>query len=285
MYNLKLNYMKMTKWILISILFPFFCVAFGQEMKQGLIPKSITYRKPKSLFNGQNLKGWYTFVQKRGKNMDPKNVFTVVDQQIRISGEEWGCITTNKQFENYRLALEFRWGGKTEGNRIDKARDSGLLLHSTGEDGGSAGIWMHSIECQIIEGGTGDILVVGDGSEKFSITASVASEKQAGSYRYQEGGSPAVLNKGRLNWYGRDENWQDVIGFKGKQDIEKPMGEWNTLECIAHENEIIVYLNGVLVNRAREVKPSKGQIQIQSEGAEIYVRNIELSKQKKSRNN
>jgi hypothetical protein len=45
----------------------------------------------------------------------------------------------------------------------------------------------------------------------------------------------------------------------------------------------MVYLNGVLVNRAREVQPSKGQIQIQSEGAEIYVRNIQLTKQKKSR--
>jgi len=272
--------MKMTYFTLTALLFSLGSVILGQEM-----PNSIQYRKPTPLFNGHNLKGWYTFVQKRGKNIDPKNVFTVVDQQIRISGEEWGCITTKKQYENYRLALEFRWGGKTEGNRIDKARDSGLLLHSTGEDGGSAGIWMHSIECQIIEGGTGDILVVGDGSEKFSITASVAKEKQAGSYRYQEGGAPAVLNKGRLNWYGRDENWQDVIGFKGKQDIEKPMSEWNQLECIANGNELIVFLNGILVNRAREVQPSKGRIQIQSEGAEIYVRNIELTKQKKSRKN
>ena len=82
----------------------------GQEMHQDAKSKLIQYRKPTSLFNGQNLKGWYTFVQKRGKNIDPKNVFTVVDQQIRISGEEWGCITTKKQFENYRLALEFRWG-------------------------------------------------------------------------------------------------------------------------------------------------------------------------------
>lgn len=273
----------MIKFILTALLFSLGSVLLGQETHQDAKLKLIPYKKPTSLFNGHNLKGWYTFVQKRGKNIDPKNVFTVVDQQIRISGEEWGCITTKKQYENYRLALEFRWGGKTEGNRIDKARDSGLLLHSTGEDGGSAGIWMHSIECQIIEGGTGDILVVGDGSDQFRITASVASEKQAGSYRYQEDGLPAVLNKGRLNWYGRDENWQDIIGFKGKQDIEKPMGEWNTLECIAHENEIIVYLNGVLVNRAREVRPSKGRIQIQSEGAEIYVRKIELSKQKKSR--
>ena len=52
------------------------------------------------LFDGQSLKGWYTFLQDRGRDNDPKNVFTVQDGMIRISGEEWGCITTNKEYEN-----------------------------------------------------------------------------------------------------------------------------------------------------------------------------------------
>jgi Domain of Unknown Function (DUF1080) len=160
---------------------------------------------------------------------------------------------------------------------IDKARDSGILLHSTGEDGGYQGIWIHSIECQIIEGGTGDILVVGDGSTKFSATAHVASEKQGGSYRFQADGQPATINQGRINWFGRDENWSDTIGFRGEKDIERPMGEWNKLECVAEGKEISVYLNGTLVNRAFNVQPAKGQIQIQSEGAEIFFRNICLA--------
>ena len=42
------------------------------------------------LFNGQNLDGWYTFLKERGRDNDPKNVFTVNDGIIRISGEEWG---------------------------------------------------------------------------------------------------------------------------------------------------------------------------------------------------
>lgn len=229
------------------------------------------------LFNGRNLKGWYTFVQHRGKDNDPKKVFTVTDSKIRISGEEWGCITTEKEFENYRLALEFKWGGQTFAPRIDKARDSGILLHSTGEDGAHNGIWMHSIECQIIEGGTGDILVVGDGSSKFSATAPVASEKQGGSYRFQADGQPATINQGRINWFGRAENWSDTIGFRGEKDIERPMGEWNKLECIADGKEISVYLNGILVNHAFNVQPAKGRIQIQSEGAEIFFRNIYLT--------
>ena len=40
------------------------------------------------LFNGNNLDGWYTFIRDRGKNVDPKNVFTVKNGMIRISGEE-----------------------------------------------------------------------------------------------------------------------------------------------------------------------------------------------------
>ncbi len=64
------------------------------------------------LFNGENLDGWYTFIKDRGRDNDPKNVFTVKIGIIHISGEEWGCITTNKEFENYKLVVEYKWGNK-----------------------------------------------------------------------------------------------------------------------------------------------------------------------------
>jgi Domain of Unknown Function (DUF1080) len=229
------------------------------------------------LFNGSNLDGWYKFLQHRGRDNDPKNVFTVRDGMIRISGEEWGCITTYTEYEDYKIKLEFKWGGKTFAPRSDNTRDSGLLLHSQGEDGGSEGIWMHSIECQIIEGGTGDFIVVGDGSDQFQITSTVAAEKQGGSFQYDPKGHEQTIKQGRLNWFARDPEWKDVIGFRGKKDVEKPLGEWNTLECLVVDGEIDIFLNGVLVNRAIHVKPDKGRIQIQSEGAEIFFRRVELT--------
>jgi len=228
------------------------------------------------LFNGKNLKGWYTFLQERGRDNDPKQVFTVVDGMIRISGEEWGCITSRKSYDNYRLVVEFKWGEVTHPPRKENARDSGVLLHSRGEDGGSQGIWMHSIECQIIEGGTGDIIVVGDGSDQYQVTCEAAEEKQGGSYLFQPGGKSVTVQEGRVNWFGRDPEWEDVTGFRGRQDVEHPRGEWNTLECIAEGNRLTYILNGVLVNRAEQVIPSSGRIQIQSEGAEIYFRKIDL---------
>jgi hypothetical protein len=229
------------------------------------------------LFNGQNLDGWYTFIKGRGRNIDPLKVFTVENNLICISGEEWGCITTNDEFENYKITLEFKWGMATHSPRVDKARDSGLLLHSTGEDGGSDSTWMHSIECQIIEGGTGDLLVVGDGSSDFSITCPVAAEKQGGSYVYQTSGKYVTVNEGRINWYGRDPEWEDIRDYRGEKDIERPVGEWNKIECIVKGNEIVVFLNGILVNHAVDVKPQKGKIQIQSEGAEIFFRSAVIN--------
>ena len=228
------------------------------------------------LFDGHSLDGWYTFLQDRGRDKDPKEVFSVLDGMIRISGEEWGCITTNEEYENYKITVEFKWGKLVYEPRLENARDCGLLLHSQGEDGGSQGIWMHSIECQIIEGGTGDFIVVGDGSDSFQITSKVRSEKQGGSYVFHPDGEARSIKEGRINWYGRDPEWKDILGFRGKNDVEKPAGEWNSLECIVNEDQISIFLNGKLVNEASNVRPSKGRIQIQSEGAEIFFRRVDL---------
>jgi hypothetical protein len=229
--------------------------------------------KTVKIFNGKNLDGWYTFIKGRGKNIDPNQVFTTGNGMIRISGEEFGCITTNEEFENYKITVEFKWGEKTFEPRTDKARDSGLLLHSVGEDGGSDSTWMHSIECQIIEGGTGDFIVIGDGSH-FSITCPVAPDKQGNSFIYQPLGKMATVNSGRINWFARDPGWEDVKGFRGENDVEKPVGKWNRIECLVRGTEILIYLNGTLVNHAFDVKPQKGRIQVQSEGAEIFIRRI-----------
>ncbi len=239
-----------------------------------------TVRSPEhkaiELFNGKDLSGWYTFIQDRGRDTDPKNVFTVQDGVIRISGEEWGCITTKDEFENYHIVMEFKWGEETHPPRKERARDSGLLLHSQGEDGSSDGIWIHSIECQMIEGGTGDIIVVGDGTDNFYVTATVAPEKQGNSYIYQSDGEVQTINSGRINWLGRDPDWKDEKGFRGSRDVENPHGEWNKLECVAAGDELTIILNGKIVNKATHVKPHKGKIQIQSEAAEVFIRKVEL---------
>ena len=229
-----------------------------------------------NLFNGKDLTGWYTFIKDRGKGTDPKEVFRVEKDHLVITGEEWGCITTEAEYEHYYLFAEWRWTGKTYEPRTDKTRDSGILVHSVGEDGGYSGTWMHGIEVQIIEGGTGDFIVVGDGSDKYQITVPSAPERQGDCPVYQEGGAPVTLTKGRANWWGRDAAWEDVLDFRGAKDVEKPVGEWNHLEVFCKGDTVVVFLNGVKVNEAHQVRPAKGRIQVQAEGAEIVFRKIGL---------
>ncbi len=229
------------------------------------------------LFNGKDLDGWYKYLKSTGRDKDPKNVFTVSDGEIFITGEDYGRITTNEEYENYRLVVEYKWGEKTYEPRVDKARDNGVLIHSVGEDGAFSKSWMYSIECQIIEGGTGDFLVVGDGSETYSLTAHVANPDKEGAKLYQSGGRPATIHSGRIDWFARSPAWKDTVDFRGKHDIEKPVGEWNTMEVVAFGDKVDIFLNGQLVNQAFDVRPAKGRIQIQSEGAEMYVRKVELT--------
>ncbi|MCB9768423.1 MAG: DUF1080 domain-containing protein [Candidatus Omnitrophica bacterium] len=228
------------------------------------------------LVNGKDLSPFYVFLKGIGRDDNKDNVFSIEDGMLKITGQHWGCVTTHEEYEDYRLVAEFKWGGPTWGDRKMATRDSGILVHSVGEDGGYGGTWMHSIELQIIEGGTGDFIVVGDKSDNFSITAEVADEKQGSSYVFEDGGKEATITSGRINWWGRDPDWEDTIDFRGDQDVENPVGEWNTLEAVVDGDMIEIHLNGVLVNRATKVRPSSGKIQVQSEGAEIWFRKLDL---------
>ena len=91
-----------------------------------------------------------------------------------------------------------------------------------------------------------------------------------------KGGKPVTRQRGRFNWYGRDPEWKDQLGFRGREDVEKPVGEWNVQEVIAAGDTLTNIVNGVVVNRATGAKPSQGKLQIQSEGAEIWIRKVEL---------
>lgn len=251
-----------------------------QEGNSPNLPKKVETKSKIALFNGKNLDGWYPFIRDRGKNTDPKGVFTVRDRLLRVSGEEYGCITTNDEFENYIIEVEFKMGEKMHAPRIGKAFDSGLLIHSQGEDGVYGGSWMRSLECNIINGGVGDFIVVvpEEDRENFALTATVRSETPApsGGWDFDPEGKPKTLYKGRINRIGRDPDWKDIAKFRGKNEIENPHGQWNVMKCVVKDGTIEVFLNERFVNRATDVRPRKGRIQIQSEGAEFFFRRIDL---------
>lgn len=234
----------------------------------------------------KDLTGFYTWLPKFGVNHDPDKVFTVVDQidgqpAVRSSGQHWGGFVTQANYANYKLVLEFRWGLVTWDPRANKTRDSGILLHCQGPEGGAAkdfkSPWLRSVEYQIIEGGTGDIILVNGfdrGSDK--IIAPVLFAKVRDKNYWDPAGVMTEFNKGRINWQHRDAEWKDQLGWRGPKDVEKPVGEWNLIEAYASEGNVDYFLNGVKVMEGRNGSFTWGKLLFQSEGAEIYFRNIEL---------
>ena len=271
----------MRAWIL-PLLFPL--VAASGPDGGGAVRPDRTIR----LFDGRTLDAFYTWLVDTHRE-DPLRVFSVVDQvdgapALRISGERFGGLVTREAYRDYRLVVEFRWGLATWGERRSAARDSGVLVHCQGRDGNTAadfnGPWMRSVEAQVIEGGVGDIiLVAGFEPGGRQISPRLAARTHAdpnGEPIFDPHGEAREFESGRVNWLGRDPGWQDRTGFRGRQDVESPYGGWTRLEVIADGDRITNVVNGTVVNEATRSTLTEGRILLQSEGAEIYFRRVDL---------
>lgn len=238
--------------------------------------------QPIKLFNGRNLDGFYTYLQDT-KYEDPRQVFRVTDGMLHVTGDGLGSAITKSEYRDYHCVLEFKWGERVWGNRKDRTKDSGLLVHSVGADGGYGGIWMPSIEVQIIEGGMGDfILVAGNDKDGKPVPMSLTCESDRdrdGEVIWKQGGKREVFNlqnRKRINWYGRDPDWADKLGFRGKNDLDRANSEWTRFDVLCDGGHIQTYVNGTLVNEAFDATPRQGRLQLQTELAEIFVRRWEL---------
>jgi hypothetical protein len=120
--------------------------------------------------------------------------------------------------------------------------NNGVLVHVT--EPGALGVWPKSLEVQLGHGNAGDFWVIG-------TTIEVEN--------------PEGRIEGR-----RHLNLTD--------DSEKRPGEWNEMEITCRGDEVIVKVNGDLVNRATKVSQTRGAIALQSEGAPIEYREIKLRK-------
>lgn len=269
---------------------PLFVLAglFAASFAAAATPPAITPRQVIPLFNGKDLSSFYTWNRAQGL-ADPDRVFTVVEQidgapAIRISGQHFGGIITHERYTNYRIVVEYRWGLITWEPRKDKTRDGGVLLHCQGENGNTGadfkGPWMRSLEYQIIEGGTGDMILVAgyERGQTEPLWPSFKTNITPDTRTWNPKGIPVELTKGRhrTDWQNKDPQWKDVLGFRGRNDVEKPLGEWNRLEAVCAGGDATYFLNGVKVNEARDGTLREGRILIQSEGAEMFVRKVEL---------
>jgi hypothetical protein len=209
-----------------------------------------------------------------GLNNDPLKVFSVYTDHdeviLKISGENFGGISTKREFENYHLRLDFKWGTRKYHPKKRDKRDSGLLYHAGGSHGADFGFWMRSQEFQIQEGDCGDYWGVAGGS--FEVPAFA---QDSGKFVYAADKPLLLFNEVSPNGRRCIKN----------PDAEKATGEWNTLELYCFGDTAVHVVNGKVVmalyksgylHNGSLVSLKKGKIQLQSEGAEVYYKNINV---------
>ncbi len=244
--------------------------------------------KWESLFNGKDLSGWETYLGPTydtlmdkwdtipvGLNVDPLKVFSVVEidneNVIRISGEQFGGINTLREFENYHLQFQFKWGQLQWPPRKTEKKDGGLMYHAVGPQGADNGFWMRSHEYQIEEGDCGDYWACAGAI--FDVNSRMEKDS---TFVYNKDGESHTFST--VSPHGRN--------CKKFPDAEKPTGEWNTIDLYCVGNTSVHVMNGVVnmilrnsrqVDGNTEIPLTKGKIQFESEGAEMYLRNLQIS--------
>jgi hypothetical protein len=197
--------------------------------------------KTVTLFKPQDKGNWYVFIQREGKDKDSLKVFQFEGETIHVSGEKFGYISTVKSYSNFHFTLEFKWGEKKYPPRLNAKRDAGVLYNAVMYSGDK--IWPRSLEFQIQEGDCGDMWLTDSAS---MVHADTVVPKRP-SFR--------------------------IIKTK---DAEKSNGEWNKVEVIIKDGKITHLMNGEIVFEGKSPDPSSGQIVLQSEGAELYYRNVTI---------
>jgi sugar phosphate isomerase/epimerase len=122
--------------------------------------------------------------------------------------------------------------------RFNKPGNGGVLLRMVGADK----VWPRSIEAQLQAGSAGDIWNI----DEFPMQTDVA----------------------RTN--GRHT-------VKLKPTNERPIGQWNDYEITLNGSDLMLKVNGEVQNTATGAWITPGKICLQSEGAEIEMRNLVLT--------
>ena len=198
------------------------------------------------LFNGRDFTGWKIYLRNNADNNQTKT-FTVENGEIHCTGQPNGYMLTDKEYGDYVLRVQWRFP--------DKPGNSGVFVHVSGPDK----IWPKGVEAQLQNGEAGDFWLV-DG---FNLTVPDSENRRQGRHFLRIG-----------------ESFQKAQGQSRptavRKPVEKPVGEWNQYDITCHGSEIKLVVNGHHVNTGTHAEATKGHILLQSEGAPIVFRNIEI---------
>ncbi len=226
------------------------------------------------VFNGENLDNFDKYIGTAVQGHDDllqtattDKIFQIVEENgevlIHISGEVNGSLATKETFENYHLQLIFKWGDK-----VYNTRNSGLLYHSFGEFGDALGTWMTNIECQLMHEKLGDTYLM---NNTYCETAVIPDEDRL-----------AYSPSGEVKKFGKDF---EGPGIKKAVDAENELGQWNTVDLYSVGRTTVHVVNGKvtmvnkntgIVENGKVLPLTGGKIQLQSEGAELFIKTIQV---------
>jgi hypothetical protein len=203
-----------------------------------LITGPASAAETKSLFDGKSLEGWDFFLVDADAAMS--DVWSVRDGMIICQGKPNGYLATKEKFKDFKLVVEWRWApGITVG---DRAPNSGVLLRITGEKK----MLPKCVEAQLMSGNAGDIWAF----EGFEVE---------GDKERTRAPRPGFSGIGKM------------------QGAENDLGEWNKYEITLIGDKLTLVVNGKKVNECTGCDQVAGQIGLQSEGAEIHFRKVEVT--------
>lgn len=194
----------------------------------------------KPLFNGKDLTGWVNV------NTD-KDTWYVKDGMLICTGHPIGVMRTDKQYENFLLHVEWR--------------------HM--EAGGNSGVFAWS-EGTVPEGRR---LPKGMEIQMLELDWVKLHKKKDGTL------PPIAYVHGELFGANGLTTIPDNPRGTRSKSIEnrcKGKGEWNVYDVVCVDGVVKLSVNGKFVNGVRNASIKKGYLCLESEGAEIQFRSIQI---------
>lgn len=236
------------------------------------VPHNTVVGLPENTFQSKNVRKGTPL----GLNNDIKNIFTTTNINgktiLNISGEIYGCITTKAIYSNYHFSTLFKWGNKKWEPRLNRKKDTGILYHSYGAHGRFWNTWKTALEFQVQETDLGDFISLNGNSVQPKVDGpkvEIRGDTSANPKKYNPSLDTYFIGKGYIH---------------AALEPQNPHGNWNHLELFVINNNAIHVVNGKIVmvvenafNPETNLPLTKGQIQIQSEAAECYYKEMTLT--------
>ena len=191
-----------------------------------------------NLFNGKDLENWVDV------NTSPKT-WRVENGILICSGKPIGVMRSKKQYENFVLVIEWK--------HMEAGGNSGIFLWS---DAIPKGRLPKGMEVQMLE-----------------LQWPYINRKRNGEPNHLGYVSGELFGAGGMSAIPENPRGSRSMSYEMRC---KGKGEWNRYVVVAVDGTVKLSINGKFVNGIREADLRKGYLCLESEGAEIHFRKIQI---------